>query len=102
MSALAHLIEQRGIATTTIGIIRVHMEKVRVPRGLWVPFELGRPLGEPEDAAFQHRVVMAALALLERTDAARRTVRLLGVGAHGLSVDDAGPAAPFPEQLLLE
>lgn len=68
MSALAHLIEQRGIATTTLGIIRVHMEKVRVPRGLWVPFELGRPVGEPEDVAFQRRVVLTALSLLERPD----------------------------------
>jgi DNA polymerase-4 len=39
-----------------------------------------------------------ALALLERTDAARRPVRLLGVGAHDLS----GKDAPHPEQLLLE
>jgi len=39
-----------------------------------------------------------ALALLERTEAARRPVRLLGVGAHGLASD----AAPHPEQLLLE
>jgi hypothetical protein len=68
VSALAHLIEQRGIATTTIGLIRVHMEKIRPPRGLWVPFELGRPLGEPDDAAFQRRVVLAALSLLERGD----------------------------------
>lgn len=68
MSALAHLIEQRGIATVALGLIRVHMEKVRAPRGLWVPFELGRPLGEPGDAAFQRRVLLAALALLERTD----------------------------------
>jgi DNA polymerase-4 len=44
-------------------------------------------------AAFVER----ALALLERTDAARRPVRLLGVGAHGLAVDEAGR----PEQLLL-
>lgn len=68
MSALGHLIEQRGIATVVLGIIRVHMEKVRAPRGLWVPFELGRPLGEPGDAAFQRRVVLAALSLLERGD----------------------------------
>ncbi|MBX3503469.1 MAG: hypothetical protein KF889_28855 [Alphaproteobacteria bacterium] len=68
MSALSHLIEQRGIATVALGIIRLHMEKVRVPRGLWVPFELGRPLGEPQDAAFQRRVVLAALSLLERDD----------------------------------
>lgn len=68
MSALAHLIEQRGIATVALGLIRVHMEKVRAPRGLWLPFELGRPLGEPGDAAFQRRVLLAALGLLERTD----------------------------------
>lgn len=44
------------------------MKKVRPPRGLWVPFELGRPLGEPGDPAFQRRVLMQALRLLERTD----------------------------------
>ena len=39
-----------------------------------------------------------AAALLERTDAARRPVRLLGVGAHGLEEPQPGR----PEQLLLE
>ena len=38
-----------------------------------------------------------ARALLERTDAARRPVRLLGVGAHGLQ----GAVEPHPEQLEL-
>lgn len=60
--------EERGIATVAIGLIRAQMEKVRPPRGLWVPFELGRPLGEPEDAPFQRRVLLAALGLLERRD----------------------------------
>jgi len=64
------MLEERGIATVTIGLVRPHMEKTRGPRGLWVPFPLGRPLGEPEDAAFQTRVLHAALALLERTDGA--------------------------------
>jgi hypothetical protein len=32
------------------------------------PFMLGRPFGEPNDAAFQRRVLMQALGLLERTD----------------------------------
>src|SRR5437868_10341009 len=35
------------------------------PRALWVPFVLGRPFGVPGDAAFQGRVVRAALMLLE-------------------------------------
>jgi DNA polymerase-4 len=39
-----------------------------------------------------------AAALLERTDAARRPVRLLGVGAHGLEEAQSGR----PEQLRLE
>ena len=62
------MMEERGFATVAIGLIRVQMEKVRPPRGLWTPFQLGRPLGEPEDAAFQRRVLLAALGLLERTD----------------------------------
>ncbi len=62
------MIELRGLATTVLGIVRMHMEKSLPPRGLYVPFQLGRPVGEPGDAAFQRRVVMSALGLLERTD----------------------------------
>ena len=43
-----------------------------------------------------------AAALLERTDAARRPVRLLGVGAHALVAGNAGRETPYPGQLLLE
>jgi hypothetical protein len=32
---------------------------------LYVPFEMGRPLGPPDDAAFQKRVLLALMALLE-------------------------------------
>ena len=38
-------------------------------------------------------IAARALALLERTDAARRQVRLLGVGVHGLAGDDERPPA---------
>jgi len=31
---------------------------------LWVPFELGRPFGPPNDPAFQKRVLLAALGML--------------------------------------
>ncbi len=33
-----------------------------------MPFELGRPLGAPDDHAFQKRVLLASLKLLEATD----------------------------------
>ena len=62
------MIEARGIATVVIGLVRPHLETIRPPRALFVPFELGRPLGAPEDAAFQTRVLAASLALLDRED----------------------------------
>ena len=45
--------------------MREHTTKIKPPRALWVPFELGRPLGAPGDAAFQTRVLRAALQLFE-------------------------------------
>jgi hypothetical protein len=68
VGALGHYFEASGIATTQISLIRVHTEKMRPPRALWVPFELGRPFGPPNDVEFQTRVLMAVLALLEADD----------------------------------
>lgn len=68
MGALSHYLERQGIPTTGISLVREHTEIVRPPRALWVTFELGRPLGIPDDAPFQRRVAKAALDLLERTD----------------------------------
>lgn len=65
MGALAHWFEAAGLATTQISLIRLHSETTRPPRALWVPFELGRPLGLPGDAAFQRRVLEQTLALLD-------------------------------------
>ena len=41
---------------------------MQLPRFLWVPFELGRPFGAPNEPEFQRRVLRAALELLERED----------------------------------
>ncbi len=68
MSALGHYLEEEGIASVAISLIRPQTENTKPPRALWVPFELGRPFGPPGDAAFQKRVLLAALRLLERDD----------------------------------
>jgi hypothetical protein len=65
VSALGHYLEEEGIATVAISLIRPQTENTRPPRALWVPFELGRPLGPPSDPAFQKRVILAALQMLE-------------------------------------
>ncbi|MBM3341262.1 MAG: hypothetical protein FJY56_03995 [Betaproteobacteria bacterium] len=62
--------------------MREHTEALAPPRALWVPFMLGRPFGAPGDAAFQRKVLIAALGLLER---------------------DAGPVLEdFPENAALD
>ncbi len=66
MSALGYYLEDEGIATVSISLIREHTAALNPPRALWVPFMLGRPLGVPNDAAFQRKVLLAALQLLER------------------------------------
>ena len=65
MGGLSHYLEEEGLATTQISLIREHTEKIKPPRALWVPFELGRPLGVPGDAVWQTRVLRAVLELLE-------------------------------------
>ena len=66
MCALAHYLERRGVATVVIALVHEHAEAMANPRTLSVPFELGRPLGAPDDPDFQLRVLRAALALLDR------------------------------------
>ena len=65
---MAHMLEERGLPTTVLTLVLPQVEKTRPPRAVMTPFMLGRPLGEPSDAAFQRRVLMQALGLLERSD----------------------------------
>lgn len=39
---------------------------MRPPRALWVPFDLGRPMGTPDEPDFQRRVLECGLSLLAR------------------------------------
>jgi hypothetical protein len=61
-------IEREGIATVSISLLREVVSVIRPPRALFVPFPMGYPLGAPNDAGLQHRVIAAALRLLERND----------------------------------
>ena len=61
-------IEYAGITTVSISLLREITEKTRPPRALFVPFPLGYPLGEPDNAELQTRIIQAAFALLSRTD----------------------------------
>lgn len=84
MSGLAHYFEDEGLVTVIVALVREHIEVMRPPRALWVPFELGRPFGAPGDAGFQTRVLRAALALLDNP-------------GPGPLLEDFLEEAPYPE-----
>jgi hypothetical protein len=65
---LAHVFEAAGLATVVFSSIREVAERMKPPRALHCQFPLGRPLGHPQDADFQHSVLAAGLALLTRTN----------------------------------
>jgi len=56
------------VPTTGISLVREHTEQMQLPRFLWVPFDLGRPFGAPNQPEYQKRVLRTALELLERSD----------------------------------
>lgn len=63
---LARVFEATNLSTVQITLLKEHTEKVNPPRALFCPFPYGLALGKPNDADFQHRVLAAAFALLER------------------------------------
>lgn len=62
------LLEETGIASVSLTLLREVTSKVKPPRALFVPFPLGYALGRPQDAALQRSVILRALKLLEKTD----------------------------------
>jgi hypothetical protein len=102
---LARVFEEAGLSTVAIGLIRNHLERVKPPRALFVPFPLGFALGKPDDPEFQHRVLRAVFSLLEaqsgpvladfdeESDAPPEVLSASAAGA-------AGPAETVPAERL--
>jgi len=84
VSGLAHYFEDEGLSTVVVALVREHVVKMRPPRALWVPFEMGRPFGTPNDIGLQHRVLEATLALLDQP-------------GPGPFLEDFTEEAPYPD-----
>jgi hypothetical protein len=65
VSTLAHVFEAAGIATVVLAATKSVVERMQPPRALFCEFPLGRPLGKPGDAEFQHDVLAQAFAMLD-------------------------------------
>ena len=97
--------EEAGLVTAGISLIREHTEKVKPPRALWVPFPFGLPLGHPEDVAEQRSVLDAVFALLDEPDVPvlRDFAGDLAPGETGTSIQAAAvEAAPVVADLADE
>ncbi len=60
-------LEYAGMTTVSLSLLREITEKIRPPRALFVPYPLGYPLGEPNNAALQTRIMQSAFTLLTHT-----------------------------------
>jgi D-proline reductase (dithiol) PrdB len=58
------IIEKAGIATVSVTLLPEITRKVDPPRALSVDYPFGYPLGAPNDAGLQTRIILSALALL--------------------------------------
>ena len=93
--------EGAGLPTATLVLLKEHAQRVKPPRALFVPFPYGFALGRADDAAFQHRVIAAALDLLhvasgpvlaEFPEAGDAPARLIQATAVGRSNAEGYPA----------
>jgi hypothetical protein len=66
---LARAIEEAGLPTSAIVLIKEQTERVKPPRALFVPFPFGFALGKPDDPEFQHKVLAATLDLFKSESA---------------------------------
>ena len=60
-------VEEAGIPTVGVSLLKEVSLRVAPPRTLWVPFPMGYPMGEPRRPEIQTRVLTEALALLAQT-----------------------------------
>ena len=65
MGLIQRVIEQAGIPTIGISIVRNYSEKVRPPRTVALRWPFGHPLGEPDNIPQQRAVLLEAFRALE-------------------------------------
>jgi len=67
---VARVLEEKGIATVTLSLMRDVSERVKAPRTVLLKFPFGSPLGKPGDIETQTTVLKTALSALEKIDTA--------------------------------
>ena len=62
---IARVLEERGLSTIALSLVREHTLKVKPPRAVWVPFPFGMSVGHRNDLAEQRAVLDLAFSTLD-------------------------------------
>ena len=68
MGLIQRVIEQSGIATVSISIVRAYTEKVKPPRSVFLHWPFGHPLGEAGNINQQAAVLGKTMEALSTLD----------------------------------
>lgn len=61
---IARALEEAGMSTVTVSLLREVTEKARAPRALEVPYGFGFPLGRPNEPSLQHKILESLLDMV--------------------------------------
>jgi hypothetical protein len=61
-------LEERGLSTIAMSLVREHTVKIKPPRAVWVPFPFGLSIGHRNDIAEQRAVLDLAFSTLEAAE----------------------------------
>lgn len=76
MGLVARKIEEAGIPTVAVSVLRQMTEGLPAPRNVVVRFRLGQVFGEPRRAAQQRAVVIEALGAFRRASRPGQIIEL--------------------------
>jgi len=62
---IARVLEERGLSTIALSLVREHTVKVKPPRAVWVPFPFGISVGHRNDVKEQRAVLELAFSTLD-------------------------------------
>jgi hypothetical protein len=62
---IARVLEERGLSTVAISLVREHTVKIKPPRAVWVPFPFGMCIGHRNDLEEQRAVLDLAFSTLD-------------------------------------
>jgi hypothetical protein len=104
---IARVLEERGLSTVALSLVREHSVRIKAPRAVWVPFPFGISVGHRNDVREQRAVLDLAFTTLAAPDgpvlldfvAADRSERAAPIQASGVEVEAQARTIDFAAEV---